>query len=261
MGRLCSLLHFLRAPSLFELSAAADVASADDPLEHQLGLEAIEGFLSAIRRFSTAVPLLSLTRLVSADPAYKPEPPGGGEEWLVVYRRYWQERLQRAVEARSVDRARQNALARAAAVLGVASIEGGTQSSKAVAREYLRSSYASSRRALQILILSGDFYQTTSREILTSASLYLDGVAEGAEMTADTVAGKLMDLARVLQAVLREGAEEQLDSISNLSIIGGREGDDLRDEWALIAAEVTSIAGLIRELRALERRSEDGEHP
>jgi len=54
--------------------------------------------LASIRSFNARVPLCDVLKLVSGDPAYLPRELPGGEDWLVIYKGFWRERIDAALD-------------------------------------------------------------------------------------------------------------------------------------------------------------------
>ena len=259
LTKLCSSLYALEAPSLPEISAAVDLDGDTESAEAGDRLEAVDAFISSIRAFGRSIPLLPVARLLLMDPSYVPHPSVGGEEWPVVYRRFWHRRVDRAVRERQLQRRRSATIERASAILPVGPVRTAEDPIRALAAAFLRVLYAPARRDLQILLLSGDFHKSAARRMLTDAISYFDGIsAEGdspSRPPAEAFAGRLSDLSRVLRSILRIGSDDQIDSIANLSAIGGRENPTLRAAWARLAREAQTTSAVVRDLRALENGS------
>ncbi|MAG13771.1 MAG: hypothetical protein CMN78_04155 [Spirochaetales bacterium] len=54
--------------------------------------------LSQIRSFNRSVPLKKLIRVGTHNMSYGPEQVGGGEDWFVLYRKFWEERLESCMD-------------------------------------------------------------------------------------------------------------------------------------------------------------------
>jgi hypothetical protein len=63
-----------------------------------------ETALERIRLFNSRVPLGDMLRIVAADPDYTPRELAGGEDWLVLYRTFWRERIESRLEEWRRDR-------------------------------------------------------------------------------------------------------------------------------------------------------------
>ena len=63
-----------------------------------------ESALERIRMFNSRVPLGDMLKLVSTDPDYTPRELAGGEDWLVLYRTFWRERIDHRLDEWRGDR-------------------------------------------------------------------------------------------------------------------------------------------------------------
>jgi len=100
---LCEVLVNMRyAPSPDALEALFLYSRRDrlqDPgfdlqAELRTFLESAAQALLSIQSFNRRVPLLDILRLLSGDPAYRPKETGGGEDWFVLFKGYWEEKLE-----------------------------------------------------------------------------------------------------------------------------------------------------------------------
>ncbi|HUW42349.1 MAG TPA: DUF5312 family protein [Rectinemataceae bacterium] len=63
-----------------------------------------ESALERIRMFNSRVPLGNVLKLVASDPDYTPRELAGGEDWLVLYRSFWRERIDHRLDEWRSDR-------------------------------------------------------------------------------------------------------------------------------------------------------------
>jgi len=70
--------------------AAVSVVSGD--------MQKANAALASIRSFNARVPLFDILKLVSGDPEYLPRELPGGEDWFTIYKSFWRERIDAALD-------------------------------------------------------------------------------------------------------------------------------------------------------------------
>ncbi len=179
--------------------------------------EKLAGGLRAIASFCSRVPLLDVLKILKRDVGYSLDELGGGEEWFNLFRKYWEDRLEHALEAYSY-RIRRNELREQLRELY------GNVTGKSL-DNYRSAGYGDNSkiryalcseivlyvaeilferqvsRQLKLLLINGEFYKAQNREELTDT---FNGLS--------ALSGKLRSLDRTLEADNEDSdsAESQL---------------------------------------------------
>jgi hypothetical protein len=148
-------------------------------------LEAADKAITTIRRFNRAVPLVTILKLATENLEYAPAEISGGEDWLPLYKEYWNGRVDRFFASFAVARKRTRILENAKAVLGIYSLPTMAYYRSAVWGEGVRVRYESSvpflqgimnevffdrmNTPLKSILLDGQFYKEQNREEFNDA--------------------------------------------------------------------------------------------
>jgi hypothetical protein len=144
-----------------------------------------EASLGRIRSFNSRVPLGDLMRLVSGDPDYLPRELPGGEDWLAIYKTFWRERIEKALDEWRAEHRNKELLEEIAAFVG----ESGATSFANISREEKESSpplrfaialgfldafyrgpfLRELNRSFKIVLVDGEFYRKDNRVEFTDA--------------------------------------------------------------------------------------------
>jgi hypothetical protein len=86
--------------AIFVFADREELGKKESDAEAVLGADMAkaEAALGKIRSFNERVPLGDLLRLASGDPGYLPSSLPGGEDWLVIYKAFWRERIEASLE-------------------------------------------------------------------------------------------------------------------------------------------------------------------
>jgi hypothetical protein len=141
--------------------------------------------IGRIRRFANLLPYRKLLKLCTGNIGYAPEGIGGGEDWFSMYRKFWEERAESAVEAYIYDRKRRELLSNANDLLGSYEIPSLTNYTSHSLDDSLRASYETTlafvkqfveklflvemHRVLKIFLVDADFYKPQNRQQFTDA--------------------------------------------------------------------------------------------
>jgi len=82
---------------VYELETRAGEPGFDMDKEMKSLLSQAERALATIRNFNTKIPLTRIIRCVSRNTEYSPAQISGGEEWFQVYRNYWKQQTENAL--------------------------------------------------------------------------------------------------------------------------------------------------------------------
>ncbi|HOX48493.1 MAG TPA: DUF5312 family protein [Spirochaetales bacterium] len=194
LAELGDILYSLASPPSLELMEALFVFAERDELGRPRGdvetlvsadLAKAEEALARIRTFNAKVPLGEILRLAAEDPEVSPRALAGGEDWLLVYKAFWKERIDARVDEFREER-RYRALAEE-----IASFVGdaGLRTFAFISREerpgvppvrlelalsfldgFYRGPFVSSlNRPLKIVLVDGEFYRKENRLEFTDA--------------------------------------------------------------------------------------------
>ena len=144
-----------------------------------------ETFLGRIRSFNSRLPLGALLRLVSGDPEYLPRELPGGEDWLAIYKAFWRERIETALDEWKAEHRNKELMAEIAAFVGEPGPAGFANMSRegkdgspplrlAVAFVFLDAFYRGPflrelNRPMKVVLVDGEFYRKDNRIEFTDA--------------------------------------------------------------------------------------------
>ncbi|MGO8693999.1 MAG: DUF5312 family protein [Rectinemataceae bacterium] len=202
-----------------------------------------ESALERIRMFNSRIPLGDVLRIVASDPEYAPRELAGGEDWLVLYRTFWRERIESRLEEWRRDRRYRELAEEISRFVGEPGLRrfdhierDENESSPAIGQDlalsfldaFQRGPFVRElNRVFKILLVDGEFYRKDNRLEFTDAYDALARIPEsvalldsrlGPEgdlgstwMQAKTEMSPLPIKRRRIQAVAR-GAEEEAES-------------------------------------------------
>jgi hypothetical protein len=194
-GRLRPLLEALtearEAPdhaawnAVFLYRASDHLADPAFDIEKQAGvfLTRASAAHAALRGFLGRVPLLDVIRLLSEDLRYAPHATEGGESWMLLFRTFWEERLEDIFRSFLRERRLREVLSDALSLCGLPalpSLDGYRQrgpdgplparfaSSLAVFRGFYETVYLTRvERHMKIVSINGEFYKENNRDAFT----------------------------------------------------------------------------------------------
>jgi hypothetical protein len=213
-------------------SDAASVLGAD--------MAKAEAALDRIRSFNSSLPLGDILRLVSGDPGYLPRELPGGEDWLAIYKTFWRERIDTALDAWRSEHRNKELVEEIASFVGepgpagftyISAKEGGEAPPIRIgmALTFLDAFYRGPfvrelNRPMKVVLVDGEFYRKDNRieytdayntllripELLSSfdARLGPDGELGSAWISANAEVGTTAAKRRRLQSVARSAEEE-----------------------------------------------------
>ena len=184
----------LKALFLFDpkMNEEQDIAKTTDVLKAALE-GALQG-LAEIRSFCTAIPLKKLLKVVSENVSYTPDQIGGGEDWFALYRKFWEDRIDRELEIFSFSTHSQKLVGEACRLLkmdalptlphySAKSLEDGGGVRFEMTLSFLlhfieRLFMTEMHRVLKIFIVDGDFYKSLNRQEFTDSYDGIRGAME-----------------------------------------------------------------------------------
>jgi hypothetical protein len=144
-----------------------------------------ESSLGRIRTFNSRVPMGDFLRFASADPGYLPRELPGGEDWLVIYKAFWRERIEGALDEWRAEHRNKEIIEEITAFVGepgpaaFANIsreerEGSPPLRYDIALVFLDAFYRGPfvrelNRPLKIVLIDGEFYRKDNRLEFTDA--------------------------------------------------------------------------------------------
>lgn len=172
------------------------LSGTGDEVESTVGsrIRRIRASFDAIRAFARQVPLRDMVRYASGEINYRPDERTGGEEWLSLVRRFWEDRSEEQFRRFSFYRRRRALLNEIAAIAHVDGIEpfpgyttprgapGKYAYSLAAVRQVVGETYQEELRpALRILLVDGEFYKPHNRAEFDAAINTLQAAFERVE--------------------------------------------------------------------------------
>jgi hypothetical protein len=179
---------------LFRSSEALE----DPDFDMEKGCTAFIARAAAARRaildFAHGVNLTKIVRYILKDISYVPNEPGGGEEWFVLFRSFWEDRMEEVLRRFSQDRRKQACVIEALEFFGLPRLaylenyRSGRygdhfaprhETSLAIVRAFYESVFQPKMdRYLKILNINGDFYKEENRAAFADCYEKLVGARE-----------------------------------------------------------------------------------
>jgi len=194
MAELADCLYSMAAPPSLKLMESLLVFQMRDEMENpdfdaeealKVQLSRVEEALSHIRTFNARVPLYDILRLVLEDPNYRPRELAGGEDWFVIYKGFWKDRIEKQLALYTVERRMQDLQTDIVDFLGSPEpvqfghiSEEGRDGAPPIRLEkalaFLSAFYEKlfapdMNRSLKILLIEGEFYKKDNRVEYTDA--------------------------------------------------------------------------------------------
>jgi hypothetical protein len=177
---------------------------------------------AAVRSFLERVPLLDIVRGLTENLDYAPRPADGGEAWIALFRRFWEDRLEGVYREHLRERGLEECISRALALCGLSALplpeayrKAGSRGSPLVRHETAFTIFKAfhqsvflprMERGLKIVSVNGDFYKEDNRDAFMAG---FSGIGAAAEAC------------RRLEARLSPGG----DLCSRLAGLEGRAGE------------------------------------
>ena len=173
--------------ALFVFLERDEIARPESDAESVIGadLAKAESALGRIRSFNGRLPFADILRIVTGDPAYAPSELPGGEDWLVIYKSFWWERIENRLQQWKAERRYRELAEEIAAFVGEPGPAGfahisreQSESSPPVRQEmslrfldaFFRGPFLRElNRPLKLLLVEGEFYRKDNRVEFTDA--------------------------------------------------------------------------------------------
>jgi hypothetical protein len=166
---------------LFLFQCKGQLKNEEFDLEQEItdDLSKADGALSAIRRFNDRVPVALIVRYITRNLDYAPKQMGGAEDWFVIFKEFWQQRIEWSYREYQRDRRHANLIKGAKDYLGVSELPVLSCYSSPTFGEDAYIRYAFSvlflkafyerifrrmHRPLELIMLQGQFYKQQNRE-------------------------------------------------------------------------------------------------
>jgi len=198
-----------------------------------------ETALGRIRSFNAKVPMGELSRLASGDPAYSPRELAGGEDWLVVFKSFWRERIEGLVDEWKAERRYRELAEEISAFVG----EPGPAGFKYLSREETETS-PGIRQDATLSFLDAFFRGTFQRELSRPLKIVL---VDGEFYRKDN---------RIEYPDAYDGLVREPEAIAALDSRLGPEGE-IGQAWSQAKAEMSPAQAKHRKLQTIARNAED----
>lgn len=222
MKELSSILQRLTIPPSAQLVSSVFLFASREELEQkEFDLEGtLQGSmvrareaLSALRQFNARVPLNDIIRIVVNDTDWMPSLKGGGEDWFVLFKQFWADRLDERVGGFVLHRSRRQLLQAAIKMLRLADLpylphyrsttepprfRPNHEHTIAFLHGFLKQVFTRELNStVKIFLLDGKFYKDDNRQEFTTAYDQVDQLPERIqrlerEMGPDGRRGKLL---------------------------------------------------------------------
>jgi len=163
----------------------------DFDLENQLmaDMSTVHAALAGIRRFHDRIPLHSILRWVTRDPAYRPAAPKPAADWFSLFKEFWHQWVHRRYVEFYQSCRRDELIADSLEFLGLKSLPQLTnyrsdrfgaripvryELSLAFITGFIETPFARLSRALKLIYLNAEFYKEENRRAYTDAFLFLE---------------------------------------------------------------------------------------
>ncbi len=265
LAELTEILWNLRVPPSFQTLEALilfyeqdhlDEAGFDLSADIRSWMEKAGKGLRGIREFLHRLPLLPLVRFLLENPAWQPRSFSGGEDWFVLFKRFWKDRLQREYRLFTLARERQELDAQAEEYLG--------EPLRHKEYPYTRFSHSLSLAEgflrvrmlpkmnyyLKIILVDGEFYKADNRQEFTEGYNDLFLVKDELRQFRDRLSsggdwGRVLEMKEESEEGSEEGADEGKKPELQEQI--DREGELLADrsfrDISALAQVIGGIAG------------------
>jgi hypothetical protein len=198
-----------------------------------------EAALGRIRSFNSRLPMGALSCLVSGDPAYSPRELAGGEDWLVIFKAFWRERIESLVDRWKAERRYREVAEEIVSFVG----EPGPSGFSHLSREETETS-PPIRQEAALSFLDAFFRGTFQRELARTLKLVL---VDGEFYRKDN---------RIEYTDAYDGMLRVSEAIAQLDARFGPEGD-IGMAWTKVKAEVAPAQIKRRKAQTIARNAED----
>lgn len=135
--------------------------------------------LAAIRRFNDRVPLVLMVRYITRNLDYSPKKPGGAEDWFVIFKEFWRQRIEESYREYQREKKRSNLMKGARDYLGVEqlpalscydSTNGDDEAriryvfSLSFVKAFYDRIFKKMKKPLELILTQGQFYKQQNRE-------------------------------------------------------------------------------------------------
>ncbi len=174
----------LRATYLFHFRDKIDQEGFNLEQEMADALFGSENALSRIRDFNVRVPLVTIIRYMSRDLDYEPNELGGGEDWFVLFKGFWRDRID-SLYKREVQRKRREKLFREALrflnldempALNLSGRGNGIRYRMTLGfiKAFYPSVFRKMRKSIKLIYQQGEFYKEQNRRDYTLAVDFIE---------------------------------------------------------------------------------------
>ena len=175
----------LEALFIFEMRERLHDPELQMDVEIDRSLLRAEDALAAIRSFNAEVPLVDIIRFIAKDCNWAPSYRTGGEDWFVLFKQFWNERLDRLFSDYAIDKKQRETVEKATSLLRLARLPilehyrsdlfsetGGVAHDNSIAFALGWTNIVFEQeisRSTKVLLLDGRFYKDDNRKELTDA--------------------------------------------------------------------------------------------
>ena len=138
-----------------------------------------------IREFNEHIPMIPIIRYINKDFTFFPAEAGGGEDWFVIYKDFWEKRIDKAYQIFYKYQTRQKLTDEVKKFLrrgGLPELHNYKSEKHGLSLSFLRgffeSTFINMSRALKLIFLNGEFYKEENRQDYTEAFNILSKIAE-----------------------------------------------------------------------------------
>ena len=193
LSELLQAAHFppsadaLRAVFLFTFMDRFDDEEFDIEDQINEALLGVESALNKVRNFNDNVPLITIIRYISQDINFAPKKLGGGEDWFVIFREFWRDRIDR-IYRQILARKKQSRLAEdAQSLMGFERLpelsmpHTGSiryQFTLSLIKGFVSNVNRKINKALRVVLAKGEFYKEQNRRDFADAVSFIDQLAD-----------------------------------------------------------------------------------
>lgn len=233
-ARLPPSKNILKAVFLFSNQDKLEDQNCDLQALIEAPMVSAESALATIRKFNQVIPLVTILRYITRNVNYFPKHLGGGEDWFVLYKNFWRNRIEAAyrVFVRSVKR--NNLLADARNYLEQVELHrlnyyrNNVHYDDLKVKHYHSLSFAYTfstcmfqpkmNRTLRILHISGEFYKEDNRVTFTDSYNGVNRIEDTISKLDQSLAPS-GELGKTIEEVRREALSESVKKVRIQEVI------------------------------------------
>ncbi len=179
--------------ALFLFRAGESLEKSDFDVESAMAgfLGRVNVSMKTVRDFSTRIPLTSILRFMTNDITYEPKGPRGSEEWFVLFKNFWEDRMGDMLDAYTRDRSIRGCIEEAATLFKIAKLpflenyrrekfgkgfEAGHETSLAIVKGFHEAVFLPHMdRYLKMIAIDGRFFKDENRTAFVDC---IEGLAQ-----------------------------------------------------------------------------------